>query len=71
VVRYERTLLRGFGRPAIRIQQQMVTQQEIRQWGPGLVGFVKQRIIEDLERKVGPLPGRHITQRLPVNPVYR
>jgi hypothetical protein len=49
----------------------MVTQQEIRQWGPGLVGFVKQRIIEDLERKVGPLPGRHITQRLPVNPVYR
>ena len=63
-VRFERALLRGFGRPARMGVAQTVTQQEQRQHD-GVVRYVRDHLRCHVLRSVGPEPGQHLTQRLP------
>lgn len=67
VVRYERELLRGWGRPERLTRGRLCTAFEIRS-DPDLPHIIEREVFGRIEHEVGALPGDHITQRLPSNP---
>jgi hypothetical protein len=66
-VRFERELLRGFGRPAKMGVMRAFSHEELER-DLGIVGFMKRALLDQVLRSVGPGPGEHLSQRLPSNP---
>jgi len=67
VVRYERELLRGWGRPQPLRVSRLYSTFEIRS-DPDLPYVIEREVFGRIEDEVGGRPGDHITQRLPMNP---
>jgi hypothetical protein len=67
IVRFERELLRGFGRPAKMGVMRAFSREELER-DLGIVGFMKRDLLDQVLRSVGPGPSEHLSQRLPSNP---
>jgi hypothetical protein len=64
IVRFERELLRGFGRPARECVMRSISRAEI-ECDAAIVEKVKNTTVEQVIRGVGLAPGQYLTQRLP------
>jgi hypothetical protein len=62
-VRFEREVLKRFGRPVQMGQAHCFTRQEMEQ-NLNIVGEVRRNLIREVLHRVGPGPGEHINMRL-------